>query len=1315
MSAIRLFLFSPLVERLGWGLLHFLWQGAVIAAMLAAALRVLRGRSPNVRYLVGWVALVVMACAVPLTAWLATGSPAPAPIAVEEATVTAEPPADASVQPARIDSAQNQLQQEAALPPATDLAAQPVVENRATVENRRAVGNRPVVDLGLAARASLALRPALPWLVGGWLAGALVIAVWHLGGWWQLGRLRRVGTREAPDTTGQMLAKLLGQFALLGPVKLLVSARVAVPTLIGWLRPVILVPASVLAELPPQQLELILAHELAHLRRCDYLLNLVQTAVETLLFYHPAVWWVSRQIRVERENCCDELAAAAGDRLLYARALASLAELCRQPPCLASSGLALGAAGGSLSARIRRVLRLPGEATISAAPSAGAILALVAILATAFGFHVSARQGDAGQPGAAESTEVSEEATPADSGKPAADTIGNETSDFPGVSAKSLADEARRRIAALATPDETLPYYEQAVNWLSKRREQIVAQLIVGLDDKNSKVAQQCLRILHNVPVRQELTDALIAKAGDEKSPLRYGALRQLEKSAADPRVARLLDQASTQVASVPDLLVRARWAWLAGHKDRATDILKPLLQKLDDARFEHVEAIRLLGEIGGPASVELLRPIAAGHNWGSAVQAYRALAKIDPANHGLTKDQATLLKEWGGFKETSEHFRQRMGDLAKLSVRELRPLVMQMLGDTGHSGQIPALSILTAWKDKDALPQIRALMRDKRSFVREDAVAAYLAIDDGQQAQKDVLDVLVGNDIDVANDHVLQGIVMAETPSGRKLAMLRAARAKLMSPDALPNLLMYEMNQGRDVRELLAPLMDEETDPLILGSYCDRAAEDKEKRFGPQVRRAMKVLAGEPTVSAGGEDTNGEMAATAQAILRAPATYDFAAAAQAILRAAVTYDLKDLAPEVRKLMGSENAAIRAAAQAAGARLGVRGAGQDLYAQLDAEDLNVRELAAKSLMDTPPTGAAERAAREEAVLSCLGKPCEESTMRILATCGGEKTVKALEPILDGPDARRAVYAAWVLAQLSDQAVAAKALRRVAIFAMFHHQDYQGGKGIDFHIAPHVYFHQVTGRLNPDPKAYTEGEGPVRIPDNLLVPFAWDDREQQYAVRCYQLAETGGDGDGFGLDVDFLARGPIKSLGLDRTHLPLLKEIAAQDSHLKRLMVKGQALVHFQYRQRAAKAIATITGEKAAYRGLSGEKLDSDAFPEPYPDQASLLARFFVDWVQKAQLRGEPQTARQWQQLETYRQAASRLQELFGPQVVDAIRQEAKRRAVGLKHILPEVKPAKPSTASPAGPPAAVPERISPSGTAPAEEEFAEDQSPDQRR
>ena len=167
-----------------------------------------------------------------------------------------------------------------------------------------------------------------------------------------------------------------------------------------------------LAGLPPQQLELILAHELAHLRRCDYLLNLVQTAIETLLFYHPAVWWVSRQIRVERESCCDEQAAAAGDRLAYARALASLAELCRQPR-LASPGLALGADGGSLSARIRRVLGLPSDTSFPTARSAGAILAMVAILAITVGFHLAARPSDAGQPSTAESTEHAEAPRPA--------------------------------------------------------------------------------------------------------------------------------------------------------------------------------------------------------------------------------------------------------------------------------------------------------------------------------------------------------------------------------------------------------------------------------------------------------------------------------------------------------------------------------------------------------------------------------------------------------------------------------------------------------------------------------------------------------------------------------------------------------------------------------------------------------------------------------------------------------------------------------------------------------------------------------------
>ncbi len=76
--------------------------------------------------------------------------------------------------------------------------------------------------------------------------------------------------------------------------------------MIGHLRPVILMPVGLLAGLPAGQIELILLHELAHIRRCDYLVNLLQTSVENLLFYHPVVWWISGVIRAEREHCCDD-------------------------------------------------------------------------------------------------------------------------------------------------------------------------------------------------------------------------------------------------------------------------------------------------------------------------------------------------------------------------------------------------------------------------------------------------------------------------------------------------------------------------------------------------------------------------------------------------------------------------------------------------------------------------------------------------------------------------------------------------------------------------------------------------------------------------------------------------------------------------------------------------------------------------------------------------------------------------------------------------------------------------------------------------
>ena len=145
---------------------------------------------------------------------------------------------------------------------------------------------------------------------------------------------------------------------------MLESAAVTVPTLVGWVRPVVLLPAAALSGLTPEQLEAILAHELAHVRRHDYLVNLLQSLVETLLFYHPAVWWVSAEVRAEREHCCDDLAVAVcGDRLVYVSALAELTSMERR-------AFALAATDGSLLDRVRRILGRPVER----APRAAAVV-----------------------------------------------------------------------------------------------------------------------------------------------------------------------------------------------------------------------------------------------------------------------------------------------------------------------------------------------------------------------------------------------------------------------------------------------------------------------------------------------------------------------------------------------------------------------------------------------------------------------------------------------------------------------------------------------------------------------------------------------------------------------------------------------------------------------------------------------------------------------------------------------------------------------------------------------------------------------------
>src|SRR5439155_21793559 len=177
-----------------------------------------------------------------------------------------------------------------------------------------------------------------------WCVGVVAFATRPALSWYRVRRLRSIGVSAAPDAVRDVLENTRQRLGLRQSVELLQSALVETAVVLGYFRPVLLLPMSAVTGLSPGQLDAILAHELAHIRRHDYLVNLLQTLVETVFFYHPAIWWLSNQIRSERENCCDDIAVAVlGNRVEYGRALLALEE-----HRAAETALTLGAQGGSL-------------------------------------------------------------------------------------------------------------------------------------------------------------------------------------------------------------------------------------------------------------------------------------------------------------------------------------------------------------------------------------------------------------------------------------------------------------------------------------------------------------------------------------------------------------------------------------------------------------------------------------------------------------------------------------------------------------------------------------------------------------------------------------------------------------------------------------------------------------------------------------------------------------------------------------------------------------------------------------------------------
>jgi beta-lactamase regulating signal transducer with metallopeptidase domain/HEAT repeat protein len=342
------------VQILGWTLLHSLWQGALIAAALAAFFFLTAGRSPSLRYWAGLVGLLAMV-ALPLATAFQT-----APDDAGYATLSPEAPTT--------------------LPAVPSSDVTPTLASETSAKSSPANATVGSTVTSLISRTEPIVERIMPWLVTAWLLGLLLSSVRLFGGLARTRQLTRRGVSKASRVIDERIRALAHRINVRRAVRVLESTRTTVPLVVGVIRPAIVLPASLLTGLTPLQLDMLLTHELMHIRRNDFAVNLVQTVIETLLFYHPAAHWISARVREERESCCDDVAIATsgGDARVYAETLLALEET-RTP----DYGLAAAATGGSLLKRVRRIVLgepthvelgprwIAGVVTIAAAMFAG--------------------------------------------------------------------------------------------------------------------------------------------------------------------------------------------------------------------------------------------------------------------------------------------------------------------------------------------------------------------------------------------------------------------------------------------------------------------------------------------------------------------------------------------------------------------------------------------------------------------------------------------------------------------------------------------------------------------------------------------------------------------------------------------------------------------------------------------------------------------------------------------------------------------------------------------------------------------------------
>lgn len=341
-------------QRLGWTLVHSIWQVTLIAAIAQIVSVGLRGRNAQTRYVAGVLFLALMAIVPLVTARTIEVTGRAQTIAPD--TIVAHgrlPVAPVTPLPMNLIEPVNRPLELADSPLGDDpFQAPSPPEFASRTLDLPQEGSRSTRFFDATDSIRRAIQPWLGSVVVLWLAGVVLCAARPLIGFWAQYRLQRLGLTEVSEEIRRQVQDLSRRLQMSTIVRVANSALVTVPMVVGYLKPIILLPASVVSGLTPHQLESLLAHELAHVRRHDWIVNAMQVLVETVLFYHPAVWWLSNRIRCERELSCDDLAlSVTRDVLTYGRMLLTLEELRHN-----HSAVVLAATDGDLTHRVERLL-----------------------------------------------------------------------------------------------------------------------------------------------------------------------------------------------------------------------------------------------------------------------------------------------------------------------------------------------------------------------------------------------------------------------------------------------------------------------------------------------------------------------------------------------------------------------------------------------------------------------------------------------------------------------------------------------------------------------------------------------------------------------------------------------------------------------------------------------------------------------------------------------------------------------------------------------------------------------------------------------